>query len=210
MPVLSSKFRMNRFMHRAFLREIDRLLGRLNDLDVGDPAEVAGFQLRWNFFTGTLAAHHAAEDQYLWPVAERSADAEEQVVLRAMSAEHDALEESQRSADAQVSVLNERDNTPGIELALRDLASLLTGHCLHEEHAGVPIVAKYMTQEDFDEFMASSRHLPDGDLILAWVCDGAPPEIVSGTWSMLPGPIRMMVRPRANRKYRRFVKECGF
>ena len=67
-----------------------------------------------------------------------------------------------------------------------------------------------MNQEDFDEFMASSRHLPDGDLILAWVCDGAPPEIVSGTWSMLPGPIRMMVRPRANRKYRRFVKECGF
>lgn len=210
MTVAPTKFRMNKFMHRAFLREIDRLLSRLGNLDINDPEQVAGFQRRWRFFTETLAAHHAAEDQYLWPIAEQSADAEEQVVLHAMAAEHTALEEASQSVEATVSVLMEREDTRGITAALSDLAGLLAGHCLHEEHAGVPIVAKYISQEDFDSFMATSRNRSNADLILAWVCDGAPPEIVSGTWSMLPAPMRVMVRPRANRKYRRFVTECGF
>ena len=45
--------------------------------------------------------------------------------------------------------------------------------------------------------------------MLAWVCDGATPAQIDSTWAMLPGFVRVFVKPMSTRKYAKFTAECG-
>lgn len=209
MAVDADHFRMNTAMHAAFQRELQRLSRAVPDLDLSDPAAIAGLQRRFRFFADTLQTHHMGEDEFLWPVALEQATGEEKAVLRSMAAEHDALAAALERARSGVEVLSPDSDVAVIQSHLDDLAKVLTGHCAHEERDAVPVVAKYVSPEDFTKLMEHARSAEDSDLVLAWVCDGAPQEVVDATWGMLPGFVRMMVKPMTTRKYNKFTAECG-
>lgn len=202
-------FTMNTNMHSAFKRETCRLRDGLSDIDLSDSVRVAGLQRRYEFFSGTLHAHHEGEDTYLWPPAEEQATPTEKVVLRAMAAEHTTLQATLTHLDEGVAGLGPGSDTAALGAHFDELLAVLEGHCAHEERDGMPIVAKYLTRADLKEFMAFTRSHDDSALVLPWVCDGATEEQTESTWAMLPGFVRLFVRPITTRKYVRFTRECG-
>jgi len=209
MAVDADHFRMNTAMHAAFQRELQRLSRAVAAVDRSDPVATSGLQRRFRFFAGTLHTHHVGEDEYLWPVALERATPEEKAVLRSMAAEHDALAAALDRARAGVAALSPDSDIPALRAHLDDLAKVLSGHCAHEERDAVPVVAKYASPEDFTKLMKHARSAEDADLVLPWVCDGAPAEVADATWGMLPGFVRMMVKPMTTRKYNKFTAECG-
>ena len=202
-------FTINSNMHSAFLREVDRLQKAVATVDLSDSAVAAGLARRYVFFSHTLHAHHEGEDTFLWPLALAKATPQEAVILYAMAAEHEALATALTGLDSQFAQLSADSDVARISGGLDRLRAILTGHCAHEERDAVPVVQKYVTREDLKSFMAFTREQPDSTLVLAWVCDGATPAQIDSTWAMLPGFVRVFVKPMSTRKYAKFTAECG-
>ncbi|MFN8127069.1 MAG: hemerythrin domain-containing protein [Candidatus Nanopelagicales bacterium] len=202
-------FTMNHNMHSAFKRELRRLHTALTAADLSDGAAVAGLQRRYSFFSDTLHVHHQGEDRFLWPSALDKATPAEKVVLVAMESEHGDLQRVLGELDEGFSSLGTGTDTAVLGARFDELAVVLDGHCAHEERDAVPIVQKYVTPEEMKAFMKFTREQKDSILVLPWVCDGATPTEQETTWGMLPGFVRVFVKPMASRKYRAFTAACG-
>jgi hemerythrin-like domain-containing protein len=206
---MPAHFDMNTNIHAALKREVARLRDALDRLDLGDAQQREGYARRYGFFSETLHHHHHGEDEYLFPKVRSRAKPEEVVILDAMAAEHHTLQASLARLDEDFATLSERSDTVVIREHFDELLAVLEGHCAHEERDGVPVIEKYITDDDLKPFNEYNRTNPNGTMVLAWVCDGATQQQATSTWGMLPGFVRVFVRPMANRKYARFTAECG-
>jgi hypothetical protein len=200
---------MNTNMHRAFEREILRLRDGLRRADLTDAMATDGLARRYAFFSVTLHHHHQAEDTFLWPNIRPKATPQEVVVLDAMEAEHEALATVLRAVDEDFTTLSLSTDKERVADRLDELRTVLSGHTRHEESDGIPIVQKYLEEEDFRAFVTFSREGEDASLALPWVSDGATPAEVSSTWGMIPAPVRLFVKPMLTRRYTKFTQECG-
>lgn len=200
---------MNTNMHSAFKREILRLRESLLHADLSDARATGGLARRYAFFSATLHQHHQAEDTFLWPNIRPKADPQEILVLDAMEAEHEALASMLGAVDEDFTTLSAKSDRSQISARLDELRTVLSGHTQHEEQVGIPIVQKYLEEDDLKAFVKSSREGEDASLVLPWVSDGATPTEVASTWGMIPGPVRLFVKPMLTRKYTKFTQECG-
>jgi hemerythrin-like domain-containing protein len=199
----------NTNMHSAFKREILRLRDGLRKADLSDAKTTEGLARRYKFFSVTLHHHHQAEDTFLWPNTRPKADPQDILVLDAMEAEHEALASVFGAVDEDFKALSVNSDKDQIAARLDELRTVLWGHTQHEEREGVPIVQKYLEEDDFKAFVKFSREGEDASLVLPWVSGGATPAEVASTWGMIPGPVRLFVKPVLTRKYTRFTEECG-
>jgi Hemerythrin HHE cation binding domain len=200
---------MNTNMHSAFQREILRLRDGLRKADLSDAKGTEGLARRYKFFSITLHQHHEGEDTFQWPNIRPKANAQEIAVLDAMEAEHGALASLLGSVDEDFKTLSAKSDKDQIAARLDELGTVLSGHTEHEEREGVPIVQKYLEEDDLKAFVKFSRDSQDASLVLPWVSDGATPAEVASTWGMIPAPVRLFVKPMLTRKYAKFTQECG-
>jgi hemerythrin-like domain-containing protein len=200
---------MNTNLHSAFKREIVRLRDGLRKADLSDAKATEGLARRYKFFSVTLHHHHQGEDTFLWPNVRPKANPQESLVLDAMEAEHGALASVLGAVDEEFKNLSVKSDKDHIAARLDKLGAVLSGHSQHEEREGVPIVQKYIEEDDFKAFVKFSRHSEDASLVLPWVSDGATPTEVASTWGMIPAPVRLFVKPMLTRKYTKFTQNCG-
>jgi len=200
---------MNTNLHSAFKREILRLRDGLRKADLSDAKATEGLARRYKFFSVTLHHHHQGEDTFLWPNVRWKANPQESLVLDAMEAEHGALASVLGAVDEEFKNLSVKSDKDHIAARLDELGAVLSGHTQHEEREGVPIVQKYIEEDDFKAFVKFSRHSEDASLVLPWVSDGATPTEVASTWGMIPAPVRLFVKPMLTRKYTKFTQNCG-
>jgi hemerythrin-like domain-containing protein len=196
-------------LHSAFKREILRLRDGLRKADLSDAKATEGLARRYKFFSVTLHHHHEGEDTFLWPNVRPKANPQESLVLDAMEAEHGALASVLDAVDEEFKNLSVKSDKDHIAARLDELGAVLSGHTQHEEREGVPIVQKYIEEDDFKAFVKFSRHSEDASLVLPWVSDGATPTEVASTWGMIPAPVRLFVKPMLTRKYTKFTQNCG-
>jgi Hemerythrin HHE cation binding domain len=200
---------MNTNMHSAFKREILRLRDGLGKTDLSDAHATEGLSRRYTFFSVTLHQHHQGEDTFQWPNIRPKANPQEIVVLDAMEAEHRALACVLGAVDEDFKTLSVNSDKDHIAAQLDELGTVLSGHAQHEEREGVPLVQKYLEEDDFKAFVKFSRDSEDASLVLPWVSDGATPTEVASTWAMIPAPVRLFLKPMLTRKYTKFTQECG-
>lgn len=200
---------MNTNMHLAFKREIARLDKALQVTDLSDGGRCAGLAARYKFFSDTLHHHHQGEDTYLFPTVRASASPDEVQTLDDMEREHAELVEVLARLDGAFSRLGPGSDVPAMSDDLQTLLRVLTAHCAHEERDGVPIVQKYLSDDNYKAFMKFNRSAPTAALVMPWMCDGAPADIAAQTWGVIPAPVRLFLKPSMTRKYTKFSAECG-
>lgn len=200
---------MNTNMHAAFKREIGRLKSGLAAADLATADSRDGLANRYQFFSQTLHHHHQGEDTYLFPGVRQSADSDERAVLDEMEAEHEGLVAILGALDEQFAHLDQSTDKKAVTTQLDELLVLLSAHCAHEERDGVPIVQKYLSDDNFKAFMKYNRGAPNSSLIFPWMCDGADSTVESQTWGNIPAPVRLFLKPMMTRKYVKFTKSCG-
>lgn len=200
---------MNTSMHAAFKREIRRLQAGVTKTDLADAGAAAKLAARYSFFSATLHNHHEGEDTYLFERVKPRATPEQVAILDQMEAEHGEMLEVLKSLDIEFATLSASSDKSRLGNQLEALDTVLSQHCAHEEAVGMAIVQEYITEADMKEFMKFSRSGAQANYVLPWVCDGADATVEAGVWGMLPGPVRLMVKPMLTRKYVKFSKECG-
>ena len=119
-------FAMNGMMHRAFLRELDRVQGFVESGDT--PAA----RRHYGFFSDLLHQHHEGEDTFLFAlVRERSTDPDALATIDALEAEHEQLHAALDTCDDDFSGSGP---LPADTVAdLKALRMVLAAHCAHEE-----------------------------------------------------------------------------
>lgn len=193
---MSVDMAMNGMLHRAILREFDRVEKRVQANDV------AGARKHYWFMSEQLHAHHELEDEYLWPLAEsRTTDEKELRTLTAMVGEHEQLHAALDQCDQD---FGGSGALPADTIAhLGTLRLLVAAHFAHEEADAEAILEKYLTKEDLKPFHEASRKVPNSILVFPWIADGGSPADQQ-VFDVLPGPVRLFVKPLMNRKYKSY------
>lgn len=189
---------MNGMMHRAFLRDFDRIADAVRT----DRWESA--RRRWTLVGGLLHEHHQHEDEHLWPpMLAKITDPADRAVVEAMEAEHAELADALAACEADFA--GARPAASSDRQAVVDhlavLSEVLRRHTAHEEAEGEPLVQRFVTPEEFKVFLSSARSGPSRMIVMPWIADGAEPADVDKVWGYLPRFVRLFLKPRMERTY---------
>jgi hypothetical protein len=191
-------FAMNAMLHRAFLRELDRVQGFV------ESGDAAAARKHYGFFSALLHQHHEGEDTFLFPlVRQRSTDPVELATVDALEAEHEQLHAALDTCDADF-----RGEGPLPEGTVADIEALrmvLAAHCAHEEADGEKVLAKYVTKDDLKPFNAHNRKGDLSMMVFPWIADGGSARDQK-VYDVLPGPVRIFLKPVMQRKYKSYFR----
>jgi hemerythrin-like domain-containing protein len=183
--------------HDAFRRDIRRLQKAAASRSLDNPLERKRVVTGWEIFKTQLLIHHEGEDRDLWPRMARglAGSAERLSTLHELEAEHeqiDPLLAEVESAMADPDAQNDR-----LDKAVGELADSLESHLEHEEKEGLPYVQEALSEKDWKAFIADQRSnlgFKGAAEFFPWVLDEATPENVKKVSSIMPPPLRLVMR----------------
>jgi hypothetical protein len=199
---------MNKAIHGAFRRDLDRFIAALRSFPTGDLARAKQLGAAWANFEDQLTHHHQGEHTIAWPALRAMGISKE--VLATMDAEHEtmagALAETRTAMDALTRTAGAEESRTALA-AFQKLQAVTTHHLDHEE-------------AEFEDFYLSKRGTPEmkamgkafgkvspsrGGRFFAWVLDGATPDERQAVAREVPGPVLSIIGGVFGRSYRKDV-----
>ncbi|WP_132148426.1 hemerythrin domain-containing protein [Kribbella antiqua] len=199
---------MNKAIHAAFRRDLQRFVDALQRFSPGDQPRAAQLTTAWANFDAQLTNHHEGEHEIAWPALEAVGVSHE--LLTQMDAEHDtmaaALAEVRR-AMAEFRRTAGTEDTAAALAAMQELQRVTVQHMDHEEAEIEPV---YLANQNSAEMKAMGRQFAkvspsQGGTFFAWALDGAGPEESAAITSTVPGPVLTIINGLFGRTYRKTV-----
>ncbi|MFI7419474.1 hemerythrin domain-containing protein [Nonomuraea sp. NPDC049684] len=194
-----------RITHRAMRADTRRLAEVMSAIAAGEQQAGQERLRAIATFTAKLCAgihhHHQAEDNVLWPVIVRSAGAE--VDLSDLTDDHAALDPLLEEITAAAAQLGS-DGQAARRMAksMAALADLLDEHIEEEERLIFPVVAKYVSEADWQKVETEVRKGGDASFDLPRIAQYARPEELAEL-RRLAGPVLVVLLALMGRGHRR-------
>jgi iron-sulfur cluster repair protein YtfE (RIC family) len=198
-------------VHRAFRRELGTFPVLVRAVRPGHTARATLLAGHARMMLKGLHLHHTSEDELLWPKLLERATLQRALVER-MEAQHEQVHDhlerlgpalDRWQAEARPAVT---DEVAGI---VESLAAVLWVHLDEEEREILPLAARHITQQEWDELgehgiaQMSRSELP---LLFGAVLEEATPDETAHLVSKLPLPARLLLRPVILPQYRRYTR----
>jgi len=199
---------MNRLIHAAVRRDLDRLSSALRGFAEGDVDRARGLSVAFGNLRRELTHHHESEDTHIWPMlAGAGVDAD---LLGAMEAEHHAMAEALADTDSAMTALAHTGSTADAAAARASVVrtqGVVERHLSHEEKELEPQLHEY---EDTPEWKAVEKQLrrqPPGVAgpFFAWLTDGMTDEHRAFLRKTVPAPVVILLAKLFGRRYYREV-----
>ncbi len=199
---------MNKVIHGAFRRDLDRFVGALTKFRAGDSARATQLGQAWANFDRQLTDHHEGEHEIAWPALESIGVSHEMIVQ--MDAEHDlmaaALAETRNAMSALTSSPGQGEAEKALDAMMR-LREVTVTHLDHEERELEPV---YLEKVDSPEIKEMGKKFAKvspakGGVFFAWLLDGATPEERSAITQNIPAPVLKIITALFGRSYRKQV-----
>jgi hypothetical protein len=199
---------MNKAIHGAFRRDLDRFITALGTFQPGDRARAAQLAAAWANFDDQLTHHHEGEHEIAWPALQAVGVSPD--LLGAMDEEHDTMAAALGETRAAMAALLRdpgSDQVATAKACFEQLRSVTVEHLDHEEAELEPV---YQAKKDTPEIKAMGRAfgktgLARGGRFFAWVLDGASPAERAGVTASVPGPVLSVIGAIFGRGYRKEV-----
>jgi hemerythrin-like domain-containing protein len=199
---------MNRAIHAAVRRDLDRLEGALRALPDGDRDRVQQLGRAWKNFLHQLTDHHEKEDELIWPAL--LGLGVDPMLLMDMEQEHQRMAAALAETDAvmgRLAVSASRADALAAAASVVTTREVVERHLKHEEDELEPEQLKHV---DSPEWKAVEKKLRGdspvaGGRTLAWVLDGAGPEADRYVRSLIPGPVLFVLTRVLGSGYQRTV-----
>jgi hemerythrin-like domain-containing protein len=199
---------MNKAIHGAFRRDLNRFLDALGRIRDGDALRAAELWTAWENFESQLTRHHHGEHDIAWPALEQIGVTRE--VLAVMDAEHDRLAEALAAAGKALDALRISPSSADAQAArtaMERLKAVAVEHLDHEEAEIEPI---YLAKADDQVVKAMGRKFgkvspKEGGTFFAWVTDGATPDETRAITANIPKPVITIIGGIFGRSYRRDI-----
>jgi hypothetical protein len=203
-----SDMSMNRAIHGAVRRDLDRFIAALGSFRPGDRVRARQLSTAWANFDDQLRHHHEGEHRIAWPALH--AIGVDQGLLETMDAEHEAMA---AALDETRTAMGALARTPGGDEAAAALAAfqrLRAVTALHFDHEESELEDVYLANRDTAEIKAMGKAFgrvgpTRGGRFLAWVLDGASPDERQAVARDVPGPVIRIVGGIFGRGYRRNI-----
>jgi hypothetical protein len=200
---------MNRVIHAAFRRDLDRFAGALATFADSDTSRAKQLGVAWANFNLQLTNHHEGEHEIAWP-ALRSVGVSADVIDQ-MNAEHDRVAVALATADSALARLAKSasgEDAKAAGEAITTLKQVATEHLDHEEAVIEPV---YLAKQDTPEIKAMGRKFgkvapPVAGTFFAWLQDGASAEELAAIRTSVPGPVVTILSGLFGRRYRKHVQ----
>lgn len=199
---------MNKAIHGAVRRDLDRFLTALAAFRDGDTTRAAQLGTAWDNFDAQLTIHHEGEHEIAWPAMESIGVSKE--LLATFDQEHDRMAEAlatTRSAMASLRRSGTGTDAAAARTAMENLQTVTTAHLDHEEQEIEPV---YLAHAESPEMKAMGRQFgkvspAKGGRFFAWVMDGASAEEKAAITDSVPKPVLAIIGGIFGRGYRRDV-----
>lgn len=199
---------MNRAIHGAVRRDLDRFVRALEAFPPGDSQRGRQLLTAWKNFEDQLTRHHEGEHEIAWPALKQVGVSGD--LLAELDAEHDVMAAALVETRHAMRTLA---NAPGVvesraaAEAMRGLRTVTVAHLKHEEAEIEPILLAKANSEPIKrmgrEFGKVSPTV--GGRFFAWVLDGATDDERAAITRDVPGPVLTLLGGVFGRGYRRHV-----
>lgn len=199
---------MNKVIHGAVRRDLDRFIAALSAFAPGDLARARQLETAWANFDDQLTYHHEGEHAIAWPALESVGVSKE--LLSTLDTEHEtmaaALGDTRTAIDALARTAGADEATSALA-AVQRLKAVTVAHLDHEEAEIEPV---YLAKRDTPEIKAMGRAFgrvspARGGRFFAWVLDGASAEERAAVSREVPGPVLTIIGGIFGRGYRKDV-----
>jgi len=199
---------MNKAIHAAVRRDLDRFLDALGRFQDGDRERAEQLATAWQNFDEQLTRHHEGEHDTAWPALEKVGVSRD--VLAQLDAEHDAMAHALAAARTAMGELRKsasHADAVAAEIAMRELQRVTVIHLEHEEAEIEPV---YLAKKDSPEIKAMGREFAkvgpaEGGTFFAWALDGATPAESNAITGTVPKPVLTVIVGLFGRGYRKSV-----
>ncbi len=199
---------MNKVIHRAVRRDLDRFEGALAAFPAGNKQRADQLAKAWENFDWQLTNHHEGEHEIAWPALLQVGVSRE--MLTQMDAEHDVMTDALGQARSALSSLQSSPGAGEAETALgaiRRLKDVTVTHLDHEEQELEPV---YLEKQDSPAIKEMGKKFAKtspakGGQFMAWLADGATAEEKAALGATVPKPVLAVIVGVFGRGYRKRV-----
>jgi hypothetical protein len=199
---------MNKAIHGAFRRDLDRFVGALTDFPAGNRDRAQQLVTAWANFDDQLTHHHEGEHTIAWPHLEAVGVSPE--LLATMDAEHDTMADALSAADRAMQKLADNPSGDQAQMTLDAVQRLRSATVLHLDHEESEIESVYLQNRDHPEIKAMGKKFAKvsparGGRFFAWMLDGATPDQRAAISDGVPGPVLSVLTGVFGRSYRKNI-----
>ncbi len=201
---MTEQLTMNRVIHGAVRRDLDRLsdgLGRMTD---GDVPRAQALDRAYRNLHEQLTHHHEGEDTHIWPML--ATVGVDQGLLETMESEHaamaDALAETATAMTA-VAASGAASDAAAARASLLRTREVVERHLRHEETELEPQLAPHVESPEWHAVEKKLRRqpLPVAGRFFAWLTDGMPDENRAFLKQTVPTPVVVVLSRTFGRRY---------
>jgi len=206
--VMADNMTMNRVIHAAVRRDLERLERALAAAPDGDVARAGELERAYANLQRELTHHHEGEDRFVFPFLTREGvDAE---LLRAMDDEHQAMADAlagTRAAMAAYAASGSAGDAESARVSVVRTREVVDRHLDHEENDLEPLLAPHLQSAGWKTV---EKQLRPGSLavsgqFLAWIQDGMTDEGRAYLRTTIPAPVTALLGRIAGRAYHRDI-----
>jgi len=199
---------MNKAIHGAVRRDLNRFLEALGSFSEGDRSRATQLGKAWDNFDAQLTTHHEGEHEIAWPSLQKIGVSKE--LLATFDEEHDALATALADTRATMTRFRASGSSADATAARATFEKLQIVATTHLDHEEAETESVYLANVDHPEMKAMGRKFGKvspavGGRFFAWVLDGATPEEAAAITSQVPKPVLMIIGGVFGRGYRRDV-----
>jgi hemerythrin-like domain-containing protein len=199
---------MNKVIHGAIRRDLDRFEGALTTFQAGDRERARQLGVAWDNFDRQLTDHHEGEHEIAWPALEQVGVSHQTTVQ--MDAEHELMAAALTDTRAAMASFTSSPGQGEAEKALtavQNLREVTVTHLDHEEQILEPV---YLEKKDTPEVKEMGRKFAKvgpakGGVFFTWLLDGASAPERSAITENIPGPVLKIITAAFGRSYRKNV-----
>lgn len=199
---------MNKAIHGAVRRDLDRFVDALSSFPAGDKGRAEQLATAWQNFDAQLTEHHTGEHEIAWPALQAVGASAE--LLATLDSEHATMSAALGEARAAVTALAADPSSGRAAAALAACEQLRTVTVTHLDHEESEIEPLYLSNRERPEIKAMGKEFGKvgpvkGGRFFAWVLDGASPDERAAVKHEIPGPVLTIIGGIFGRGYRRDV-----
>jgi hemerythrin-like domain-containing protein len=199
---------MNRVIHGAVRRDLDRLSTALSRAVGDDRARAAELDRAYGFLRDELTRHHEGEDEHLWPwLASVGVDPG---LLATMQSEHDGMSAALADTGTAMqayAVTGSGDDAATARASVLRTQETVERHLTHEEQELEPQLRPHLDSPGWKAVEKKLRSVSPGvaGQFFAWLTDGMSDEHRAYLRSTVPTPVVTVLAKVFGRRYSKEV-----
>ena len=199
---------MNRLIHGAVRRDLDRLSAALDSFPDGDESRARELDRAFVNLRRELTRHHEGEDTHIWPML--ALQGVEPALLHDMESEHHAMAESLSETGAAMTALATSGSGAAAATARASVVrtqAVVERHLAHEESELEPQLQPLLETPEWKAVEKKLRREPPSVAgpFFAWLTDGMSEDHRAYLRSLIPAPVVTVLAKVFGRRYNRDI-----